>query len=166
MKIEDFYVGQTVKRANSGFHSGEVGVVENIPMAGTVLLRLEDNTLYHVKKNPEYWEPVIVEPKTEDSNMTKYNFKVGDRIKDSFGKRGVYDLIDGKSVCRLDFPENELCYMAARDWELDVPAEPAHESDWSYAEAERLQKAAHDAIDAYNEYVNAKPNTVFLTIFK
>ena len=33
---------------------------------------------------------------------------------------------------------------------------------WDYAEAQRLQNAAKTAVKAYNEYVDRKPETIFL----
>lgn len=96
--------------------------------------------------------------------MSKYDFPIGAMITR-----------EGMPICtylgdsRCLPPNCGTWTMCDAGWVLvhpDVQPEPAHESDWSYAEAERLQKLAHEAIDTYNEYINAKPNTVFLTIFK
>lgn len=36
---------------------------------------------------------------------------------------------------------------------------------WDYAEADRLEQAAKDAIKAYNEYVQRQPKRVYLPIY-
>lgn len=119
---------------------------------------------------------VLPEPTTTKEDTTVSKFKVGDKIKCvNNGDNTHISLGSEYRVLALDFGVSG--YIKILDdrekpsWYLEhrfvlVQPEPAHESDWSYAEAERLQKLAHEAIDAYNEYINAKPNTVFLTIFK
>lgn len=36
---------------------------------------------------------------------------------------------------------------------------------WNYAEADRLERAAKDAIKAYNEYVQRQPRKVYLPMY-
>lgn len=104
-------------------------------------------------------------------------FKVGDKVIRTQGDflgmfRGDADTV---THIRYDGSLNLEYYGEGHDasqFIKVVQAVPAQEngsadaSDWSYAEASRLQALAHAAIDQYNEYVQAKPSTVFLTILK
>lgn len=108
------------------------------------------------------------------------NVKVGDRVRNSdtrsvhFGATGTVVDIDSKciSVKRDDGARGSGIYgsWTARPecWEL-IPAEPevaepvTGVADWSYAEAERLYQAACAAIETYNQYIERKPTTNYLS---
>lgn len=109
--------------------------------------------------------------------------KVGDRVRNCdtksahFGATGVVVDADSKSVSikRDDGARGSGIYgsWTARheSWEriADVPQVPAApeptttDEDWSYAEAERLYQAACDAMSVYNQYVERKPTTNYLS---
>lgn len=55
-----------------------------------------------------------------------------------------------------------------KSWEIlkevaEAPEPTTVGEDWSYAEAERLYQAACDAMSVYNQYVERKPTTNYLT---
>ena len=42
----------------------------------------------------------------------------------------------------------------------------AQEIQWDYAVADELQRKAHAAIDEYNAYIERKPETLYMKLFK
>lgn len=106
--------------------------------------------------------------------------KVGDRVRNCdaksvhYGATGTVVDIDSKciSIRRDDGSRGSGIYgsWTARPecWEL-IPAvlevaEPVPQADdWSYAEAERLYQAACAAIETYNQYIERKPTTNYLS---
>lgn len=48
---------------------------------------------------------------------------------------------------------------------FELYAGPAASDPWNYAEADRLEQVAKEAIKAYNEYVQRQPNKVYLPMY-
>lgn len=50
---------------------------------------------------------------------------------------------------------------------LLVSAKPTSQpTKWDYAVADELQRKAHTAIDEYNAYIERKPETLYMKLFK
>ena len=94
-------------------------------------------------------------------------FKVGDTVKRAGGSHkgmtvGDVDVVvgvyAGGSGVNLDkFGAGHSCSNLLK-------IESAHDS-WDYAEARRLQDAAKEAVEAYNDYIKRKPTDVFPEVF-
>lgn len=106
--------------------------------------------------------------------------KVGDRAVNCdrksvhYGATGVVVDVDDKSISikRDDGARGSGIYgsWTARPecWtlleeEAKTPEPKDTVEDWSYAEAERLYQAACDAMSVYNQYIERKPTTNYLS---
>jgi hypothetical protein len=105
-----------------------------------------------------------------------FKFRVGDKVqrvsgsyKDTLeGGHYVVTGVDGPGYdIRLNCSDGDTVYDA-RNFALVLSSrlgvKSAAPTSWDYAEAQRLQDIAKQAVKEYNDYVDRKPGTVFLKL--
>lgn len=113
--------------------------------------------------------------------MSRNNkFKVGDKVVRRNGARGSYAWGEFLKECSAPYYTiTTICgqWVGLEGWvhgnnprpfhveNFELYSDPANQDSWDYAEADRLEQAATDAIKAYNEYVQRQPKKVYLPMY-